>query len=241
MKRVVITLLFSCIVSMLPVAGANDKNAKVHRILPETCTYRVSLESVLGTGKTHVSTLRGYKSGDEKNVLIVETPPKAKGTVILQKDDAVFCYVAKKKETANVSPHERLRKKSILSYDDLLLSEFFASHTVVESEEKKHALHITLEPKGKAEYASVVVRVRKNLGIPVRRDYFNEAGDVVKTARVVALKQRGGAVKYIKIKFSEPGEKRFAYVTYSGITEVAESDLPKHLFNEKKMDEIGKE
>lgn len=152
---------------------------------PKDAYIRSRMELIDSKGFKNVRESEMYQKGKDKRLVRFLSPADQKGIAFLSlPDDIMYLYLPAFHKIRKIAPHVKNQKfaGTDLTYDDLSAFELAKAHRAELVEEKKDYYIIKLipnDPTGK-EYTYLHVWYRKDNFYPIRTEYYDEKGNMIK-------------------------------------------------------------
>ncbi len=152
---------------------------------PKDAYIRSKMELIDSKGFRNVRESEMYQKGKDKRLVRFLSPADQKGIAFLSlPNDVMYLYLPAFHKIRKIAPHVKNQKfaGTDLTYDDLSAFELAKAHRAELVEEKENHYVIKLipnDPTGK-EYAYLHVWYRKDNFYPVKTEYYDENGNLIK-------------------------------------------------------------
>jgi len=176
------------------------------KIVPQNCSYKLTMKVIESDGNERVTVMQGYKRGEDKNMLIVEQPAGLKGIIHLRNGNTIWTYYPTIHRSIKTA-YKSVFMNSTLSYGDVLSMAFSYDYNVISSDKSgDDMIKFVLKPKpGHKGYARIVILIKADSLLPVKREYYSLSGMLLKSCIFKDFKFNAqGEIEYIKEEFYEP-------------------------------------
>lgn len=226
----------------LPAHGmSGDEILKISdsRFIPRICSYIITIKTEDQSKKTSVNVAKGYKKGNDRNVIIVREPKRIAGSVHLRRGNVVWSYYTTNKRLMKMAYHSTFMG-TMVNYGDIMATELSYDYNVKETKVNPDAYVLTLVPKpGHEGYAKIVLTIDRKTMLPKKREYYALSGILMKMSDVKEIRTQNNVTAYLVQDFYEPLKERHSLVTFEDVRVLG--DVPEKYFNENNAKFLGGE
>ncbi len=200
------------------------------RLLPNICSYELTLRTEYDSGKTKTQEFEGFVNGNEKNVMIIKAPAKIAGSVHLRKGNVIWTYYTTNHRLMKIS-YRAIFMDSLLNYGDIMSAELSYDYAIASMEEGEQFYKLTLTPReGHEGYGRIDLTIDKKNMMPVKREYFALSGILLKVSEFKKIELNNDSPSYIEQEFYEPLKDRKSILIIKNIKPLA--SVPEKYYNE---------
>ncbi len=226
-KLVIIPLLFFVSNIAFGLTPEELLNKSDSILIPEVCTYNLSITTSNANGSVNLDVMTGYKKGWIKNVLIIVEPKRVAGSAHLRKGKVIWSYFTTNNKLMKMS-YKAVFMNTLLNYGDVFSTELSADYDVVNIDESGDDYIINLRvKKGTEGYDKIIFTIDKKTYLPKKKEYYAVSGTLLKTSEFTKIDFEN---KKIEMKFYEPVKDRISIVVIDNIKIL--KDIPEKYYNE---------
>lgn len=204
-------------------------------LIPPNCSYELSLSTF--NDNQSVQKFRGYKKGDDKNMMVITDPKRVAGSVHMRKENVIWTYFTTTSKLTQMSYHA-IFMGTLLNYGDIMSTELSRDYAIKTAKKIKDEYELTLAPKKKeGGYGSIILTIDAKTFYPKIRKYYALSGILLKEATFTKLEREGNKLKVLEMEFSEPLKGRKTLVQFSNIKLL--KDVPEKYFNESNLQNLS--
>jgi hypothetical protein len=208
-------------------------------LIPEMCSYDLTLTTTEKHDSVKVNSFKGYKKDMQKNVMVVREPRRIAGSVHLRKDNVIWSYFTTNKRLTKMA-YQAIFMGTLLNYGDVMATELSTDYDVTAAERQGQNYELTLQPKqGHEGYGKILLTIDGKTLFPKKRRHYSLSGLLLKECDHVLIKHDGTKTLQVKMIFYEPMKQRTTEVEFSNIKLL--SDIPENYFNENLIKDLGGE
>lgn len=196
-KNRTITGLLIAFLFMLHLAKAEEQMdgqmvlQKVDEVLsaPKDFSALMKINIINKNGNTKNREVQMYQKQGNKRLVKVIAPADQKGIGFLSlPEDVIYVYLPAYKKTRRIAAHIKNQKfvGTDFTYEDLEAKKYSDKWRpeVFKSKNELYYLELVPKPNCVSEYARVKLYVRKDDFIPVKSEFFNKKGEMVKKMEI---------------------------------------------------------
>ncbi len=141
-----------------------------------------------------------WSEGLDKTFIRILTPRKDKGVSTLRLKNEMWNYFPKIDRTIKIPPSMRMGAwmGSDFTNDDLVkettLREDYSSKMISKASDTNYIIELTPKESAVSVWDKVIVFIDKLSVLPVKQDFYNERGELVRTMSFKSVKKIGGRV-----------------------------------------------
>ena len=236
-KLVVLCLLSGLAVAASAADGASILALSDKKLLPERCSYQLSMVTTDANGKANSNLMDGWKSGMDKNVMIERQPARLAGSVHLRKAGVIWTYYSTNKKVTKIG-YQSVFMGSLLNYGDVMASELSVDYDVASMEATDEEYELVLKVKqGHEGYDKIALRIDRKTLLPIRRDYYALSGILLKSSEFKDIVFKDGSLVSMRQEFYESVKDQKTVLEYSKIKLLA--SIPDKYYNEGYISRFG--
>lgn len=184
------------IVSAEESLSADGILRKVDEVLtaPKDLSALMKINIVNKNGDVKNREVQMYQKGNNKRLVKVLAPADQKGIGFLSlPDDVIYVYLPAYKKTRRIAAHVKNQKfvGTDFTYEDLEAknySEKWRPETF-KNEKELYLLELVPKPNYVSEYSRVNLYVRKDDFFPVKSEFFNKKGEMIKQMEIQKIEK----------------------------------------------------
>ncbi|MEO0155948.1 MAG: outer membrane lipoprotein-sorting protein [candidate division WOR-3 bacterium] len=197
-KYIKITSIFFVLLAATQTIAAEESlNAdgilrKVDEVLtaPKDLSALMKINIVNKNGDVKNREVQMYQKGDNKRLVKVLAPADQKGIGFLSlPDDVIYVYLPAYKKTRRIAAHVKNQKfvGTDFTYEDLEAKKYSEKWQPkgLRNEGEFYSLELIPKPGYISEYARVNLYVRKDDYFPVKSEFFNKKGEMIKKMEIL--------------------------------------------------------
>jgi hypothetical protein len=222
-----------------PAEGLEILKKSDATLIPEMCSYELTLTTTQKQETPKVNSFKGYKKDLQKNVMIVKEPRRIAGSVHLRKDNVIWSYFTTNKRLTKMA-YQAIFMGTLLNYGDVMATELSTDYDVTAAVRQGQDYELTLQPKqGHEGYGKILLTIDSTTLFPKKRRHYSLSGLLLKECDHALIKHDGAKTVQVKMLFYEPMKQRTTEVEFSNIKIL--SDIPENHFNENLIRQLGGE
>ncbi len=191
-----IRLLLGCLIMIHLMNGNQSLDAqrilqKVDEVLtaPRDISALMKIKILSKNGAVKNREVQMYQKGDNRRLVKVLAPAETKGIGFLSlPDDIIYVYLPAYKKTRRIAAHIKNQKfvGTDFTYEDLEAKRYSEKWIpeVLKNQEEVYILELVPKPKVVSEYARVNLYVRKDDFFPIKSEFFNKKGEMIKRMEI---------------------------------------------------------
>lgn len=227
-------------------SGSDILIASDKKLIPEVCSYELSLDTIKKGDNENTQLFSGFKGGNDRNVMSVKEPKRMAGSAHLRKGGVIWSYYTTNHRLTKMA-YQAVFMGTLLNYGDIMATELSTDYNVIKMntiQNKSTAAEeylLTLTPKPDHEgYGKIIITIDKKSLLPIHRRYYALSGILLKECQFKKIEYQEGKLKYMEMDFFEPLKDRKTTVKFSNIEIKSAKDIPDRYFNENFLKEFGK-
>jgi outer membrane lipoprotein-sorting protein len=191
-----IRLFLLCLILAYPISAEESLNPseillRVDEVLaaPRDFSALIEINIINKNGDVKKRQVQMYQKGNNKRLVKVLAPADQKGIGFLSlPDDIIYVYLPAYKKTRRIAAHVKNQKfvGTDFTYEDLEAKNYsdkWASQSI-KNEKELYMLELIPKPNVVSEYARVNLYVRKGDYFPIKAEYFNKRGEMIKIMEI---------------------------------------------------------
>lgn len=191
-----IRLFLLCLILTYPIIAEESLNPsevllRVDEILaaPKDLSALMKINIINKNGDVKNRQIQMYQKGSNKRLVKVIKPADQEGIGFLSlPDDIIYVYLPAYKKTRRIAAHVKNQKfvGTDFTYEDLEAKNYSDKWLPqsLKNEKDLYILELIPRPGVVSEYAKVNLYVRKNDYFPIKSEYFNKKGEMVKIMEI---------------------------------------------------------
>ncbi|MEO0122830.1 MAG: outer membrane lipoprotein-sorting protein [candidate division WOR-3 bacterium] len=172
--------------------NANGVLKKVDEVLmaPKDLSALMKINIINKNGDVKNREVQMYQKGDNKRLVKVLAPADQKGIGFLSlPDDVIYVYLPAYKKTRRIAAHVKNQKfvGTDFTYEDLEAKKYSEKWQPegLKNDGVFYLLELSPKPGHISEYARVNLYVRKDDYFPVKSEFFNKKGEMIKKMEIL--------------------------------------------------------
>ncbi len=198
------SIFFVVLVAIRMVFAEESLNAdgilkKVDEVLtaPKDLSALMKINIVNKNGDVKIREVQMYQKGNNKRLVKVIAPADQKGIGFLSlPDDVIYVYLPAYKKTRRIAAHVKNQKfvGTDFTYEDLEAKNYSEKWRpeIFKNEKELYLLELVPKPGYVSEYSRVNLYVRKDDFFPVKSEFFNKKGEMIKQMEVQKIEKIKG-------------------------------------------------
>ncbi|MEO0206912.1 MAG: outer membrane lipoprotein-sorting protein [candidate division WOR-3 bacterium] len=174
---------------------------KVDEVLsaPEDLSALMKINIINKDGDVKNREIKMYQKGSNKRLVKVIAPADQKNIGFLSlPDDIIYVYLPAYKKTRRIAAHVKNQKfvGTDFTYEDLEAKNYSEKWRpeIFKNEKELYLLELVPKPNYVSEYARVNLYVRKEDFFPVKSEFFNKKGEMIKQMEILKTEMIKGYI-----------------------------------------------
>jgi len=219
--------------ALSPAEGLEILKKSDAKLIPEMCSYDLSLVTLEKGESAKTNRFKGYKKDMRNNVMVVQEPKRIAGSVHLRKDDVIWSYFTTNKRLTKMA-YQAIFMGTLLNYGDIMATELSTDYDVTRADAQGDLYELTLQPKqGHEGYGKIILTIDRKTLYPVKRQHFSLSGLLVKQCDHTIIEHDGHKTIRVEMLFYEPMKERKTEVKFGNIQ--LRTAIPDDYFNENQI------
>ncbi|MCH2108788.1 MAG: outer membrane lipoprotein-sorting protein [Polyangiaceae bacterium] len=218
----------------IPIAAAQERMDKVYRA--KTTIGRIEM-TIVKPGRTRTMRMKIWTSGQEKSLIVLESPARDTGTATLKVDKNLWNYLPKISRTVRIPPSMMLGSwmGSDFTNDDLVkdasyANDFNASWAGPSTSPAGWIMRMTAKEGKVGLWKKIEMSVNEDATLPTQARYYDRRDRLARTMFFEDVKTLGGR-KVPSVMRIVPSDKQDEYTQMKYIDMQFDAEVPASTFS----------